>query len=68
MDIRAARDSKSIEELGYFDPLLKDEAGQFQVKQDRVKYWLSVGAQPTHTVANLLKKVGIDPTPGQHRQ
>jgi len=30
-----------------------------------VKYWLSKGAQPSETAANLLKKVGVDPTPGK---
>lgn len=32
---------------------------------DRVKYWLSVGAQPSDTVRYLLKQIGLDPTPGQ---
>lgn len=65
MDGRSARDSKAIEELGSFDPLLKDESNQFKVKEDRVNYWLSVGAQPSDTVAALLKKAGIDPKPGK---
>ncbi len=65
MDKRSSRDSKSIEELGSFDPLQGDIAAQFKVKEDRVRYWLSVGAQPSDTVAALLKKAGIDPTPGK---
>ena len=38
---------------------------QYQFNADRVKHWLSMGAQPSETAANLLKKVGIDPTPGK---
>lgn len=68
IDQRSARDSKAIEELGSFDPLRKDESTQFNVKEDRVRYWLSVGAQPSETVAALLKKAGIDPKPGQKFQ
>lgn len=65
MDIRVPRNGVSIEELGTFDPLEGDNAKAIQFNADRVKYWLSVGAQPTETVASLLKKAGIDPTPGK---
>ncbi len=64
-DIRAARDGKVIEELGHFDPIEKDESKQVVFKADRIKYWLSVGAQPSDTVRALLKRVDIDPTPGK---
>lgn len=65
IDQRTQRDGKTIEQLGHFDPLLKDDAAQFECKADRVRYWLSVGAQPSETVASLLKRAGIDPTPGK---
>lgn len=65
MDQRAARNSKAIEHLGHFDPLEKDESKQAVLKEDRINYWLSVGAQPSETVRDLLKKNGIDPTPGK---
>ena len=65
MDRRAARDSRAIEHLGHYDPLEKDESKQVHINAERVKYWLSVGAQPSQTVAALLKKNGIDPTPGK---
>ena len=42
----------SLEILGTFNPLGKEAA--FTVKEDRVKYWLSVGAQASPTVHNLL--------------
>lgn len=65
MDARSARDSKTIEQLGFYDPLQQQSEKALRVNEDRVKYWLSVGAQPSQTVGNLLKKVGIDPTPGK---
>lgn len=65
MDQRAARNSRTIEEIGHFDPIEKDEGKQLKVDVDRAKYWLSVGAQPSDTVRSLLKRVGVDPTPGK---
>ena len=65
MDQRAARDSQVIEELGFYDPIQQDQAKAVQINEDRIKYWLSVGAQPSDTVRSLLKKAGIDPTPGK---
>ncbi len=65
MDQRAARDSQVIEQLGFYDPIEKDTAKAVKLNEDRIKYWLSVGAQPSDTVRSLLKKAGIDPTPGK---
>lgn len=59
MDARRARDSRVIEELGYYDPLTKSLERRFVVKADRVQYWLSVGAQPSDTVKSLLTKAGV---------
>jgi small subunit ribosomal protein S16 len=64
VDQRKKRDGALIEELGHFNPMDLDVAKQVHVKADRINYWLSVGAQPSETVATLLKRVGIDPTPG----
>jgi len=64
INIRSPRDGRSIEELGTYDPIEKDQAKAVSFNADRVRYWLSVGAQPTETVASLLKKAGIDPKPG----
>ncbi len=64
MDKRAPRDGRVIEELGWFDPLAADDK-QSVLKVDRIKYWLSVGAQPSDTVRGLLKRNDIDPTSGQ---
>ena len=65
MDARSARDSKAIEYLGQYDPCNKDESKQINVNTERAQYWLSVGAQPSETVATILKKAGVDPTPGK---
>lgn len=65
VDQRRARDGRVIEELGTFNPLIEDESRQIELKLDRVAYWLSVGAQPSDTVASLLKRQGLDPTPGK---
>jgi len=65
MDLRSPRNGRVIEELGWFDPLIEDESKQCQINADRVRYWLSVGAQPSETVASLLRKNDIDPKPGQ---
>jgi len=59
MDIRSCRDGRVIEELGYYDPLGKDAEKQFRINRERVEYWLSVGAQPSETVKDLLCKAGV---------
>ena len=56
-DREAPRDGRFIEILGFYDPL--PDPYRFEIKEDRVRYWLSQGAQPTETVASLLKKKGI---------
>jgi small subunit ribosomal protein S16 len=51
------RDGRFIEILGHYDPLT--EPATVKVNAERVKYWLSVGAQPSETVAGLLKRAGV---------
>ncbi len=52
-------------QLGTYDPIAsrKDGVKEVRVKVDRMKYWLSVGAQPSETVARLLGHVGMLPPP-----
>lgn len=59
MEIRNPRDGRVLEELGYYDPIAKDQDKQVKIKPERVQFWLSKGAQPTETVHNLLKKHGV---------
>jgi small subunit ribosomal protein S16 len=56
IDARQPRDGRIIEELGTYDPTVKDTDARVRLKPDRIKYWLSVGAQPSEKVAILLKK------------
>ena len=56
-DIRAPRDGKFIEEIGYFDPM-KDPK-EIKIDEEAAKKWIENGAQPTETVKALLKKQGI---------
>jgi small subunit ribosomal protein S16 len=59
-DSRSPRDSKFIEKLGTYNPLLsKDDAKRFTINAERLKYWLSVGAQPSETVARFLRINGF---------
>ena len=62
-DGRSPRDGRFIEEIGRYNPMLKNPL--VEVKTDRAKYWLSVGAQPTETVRSIFKKKGIKKTAGQ---
>jgi small subunit ribosomal protein S16 len=57
---RAPRDGKYLEQVGTYNPLLaKDAEDRVRLVEDRVRYWLGVGAQPTDRVARLLDKAGI---------
>jgi small subunit ribosomal protein S16 len=64
VDKRDKRDGAVIEQLGTYNPLDKDEQKQVDMDRQRVAYWISVGAQPSITVAGLCKRVGLDPKPG----
>ena len=52
------RDGRVVERLGYYDPLSDPKV--FKVNEERVKHWLSHGAQPSRTVQGLLAKQGAD--------
>src|ERR1043166_7953173 len=57
---RAPRDGKYLEQIGTYNPLLaKDDANRMKLIEDRARYWLGVGAQPTDRVARFLSKAGI---------
>ena len=55
-DARTARNGRAIEEIGVYRP--KEDPSFIQVDSERVKYWLSVGAQPTEAVTAILKVTG----------
>ena len=56
-DSRFARDGRFIEEIGYYDPTKNPSV--VSIDADKVKQWLSNGAQPTDTVRELLKKASV---------
>ena len=56
-DSRNARDSRAIEEIGYYNPV--SEPIELKIDEERAKYWLGVGAQPSDTCRGLLKKCGV---------
>ena len=63
IDSRAQRNGRVIEELGFYDPLAKDEESGLNVNTERAAYWLSVGAQPSDTCRTLLRKSGVTVKP-----
>lgn len=58
---RAARDGKHLEKLGTYNPVASAGTKHVELDLARVKYWLSVGAQPTERVRWLLQKAGLVP-------
>ena len=58
-DSRAPRDGRTLERLGFWDPLVESGERAGKVEEERVKYWLSVGARPTWKAGLFLRKHGI---------
>ena len=57
-DSRSPRDGRFIEEIGTYDP--NKEPADIKIDAEAAKKWINDGAQPTDTVAKLLKVAGID--------
>lgn len=56
----APRDGRFIEKLGTWNPILPTEhADRLKFDEERIKHWLSVGAQPTDRVARFLDAAGL---------
>jgi small subunit ribosomal protein S16 len=60
MDSRSPRDGKAIEEVGLYDPLVREKSKRVKLEMERIDYWISVGAKPSERVATLIKKVRTD--------
>ena len=56
-DSRSPRDGKFIEIVGFYNPVRQPQ--ELEIKADRVRHWMSVGAQPSDTVVRLLKRVHV---------
>src|SRR5947208_3141057 len=66
IDSRKPRDGRPIEELGYYDPMARNPETQTVLDVSRIRYWLSVGAQPSEKVQALLNKFKVKkPAPGE---
>ena len=57
MDSRSRRDGAAIEELGWYNPI--DKENSFSLKDDRILHWLKDGAQTTDAAHKLLRRAGI---------
>lgn len=53
-DARSPRDGRFIEQIGTYDPM--ENPARFTVKQDRLDYWLGIGAMPTESLKSLVNK------------
>lgn len=63
-DSRMPRDGRYVERLGTYNPMVaKDHPERVTLKQERIKYWLGVGALPSDRVARLLAAAGMIPKP-----
>ncbi len=63
-DGRYPRDGKFIEKIGSYNPLLpKDKKERIKIEFERVKYWMSKGAQPTTRVSRILGEMQLMPMP-----
>ncbi len=59
-DARSPRDGNYLEQIGTYNPVLpKGDENRVKLTEDRARYWLGVGAQPTDRVARFLDAAGI---------
>ena len=56
-DQRCKRDGRYLEHIGFYNPMVSEN--RFGIDEERVKHWLSVGAQPTERVNKLMKQAKI---------
>jgi small subunit ribosomal protein S16 len=56
IDSRQPRNGRFLEELGTYDPMIKQTDDRVKLVPDRIKYWMSKGALPSENCAILFKK------------
>lgn len=69
-DSRDPRDGRTLESLGLYDPIAPKEELQVKLDVERARYWVEKGAQPSETVASILKRMGVtgsEPKPKRDR-
>ena len=68
-DSRRPRDGRYIERLGSYNPMVaKDHPERLNFKEERIKYWLGVGARPTDRVARFFGDAGFMDKPSTPKQ
>jgi small subunit ribosomal protein S16 len=55
-DRAAKRDGRFVERLGFYNPVAKGNSEELRLDLERVDYWLSVGAQPSDVVQQLIRR------------
>jgi len=55
METKTRRDGRPVEEVGYYDPIIK----KYKFDTNKIQKWLNCGVKPTKTVLHLLKKAEI---------
>ena len=58
-DARSPRDGRFLENVGHYNP--RTDPATYEINEERARYWLSQGAQPSDAVARLLEKKGLIP-------
>lgn len=56
-DARSPRDGRFIETIGHYNP--RNDPATYEIDDERARYWLSQGAQPSDPVARLFEKKGL---------
>ena len=68
-DSRKPRDGRFIERVGTYNPMVaKEHPERIVLKEERIKYWLGVGARPSDRVARFLGQAGLFEVPARHEQ
>ncbi len=71
-DVRVKRQGLYLEKLGQYDPIETVKEKQLQFNAERLKHWISQGAQASDAVVNLLKPYGVNlhdkPTPKKEKK
>lgn len=66
-DSRNARDGRTLETLGHYDPASPVEALRLKLNPERILFWLSHGAKPSETLASILRRQGVALPPRPHK-
>lgn len=56
-DSRNPRDGRYIERLGYFNPIARGQDVRLHCNEERLQYWMGVGAQPSDRMKTLAKEL-----------